>query len=91
MFFSPAAVSCFLQAHKLGLDMSLQDLTNVFDAADIDHSTKIGAWQHQRSKHQQRSGSLADVEKPQHACMRCLQDTAGVNTAVWVIAAAGAW
>jgi hypothetical protein len=32
-----------LQAHKLGLDMSLQDLTNVFDAADIDHSTKIGA------------------------------------------------
>jgi hypothetical protein len=39
-----AAVSlAVLQAHKLGLDMSLQDLTNVFDAADIDHSTKIGA------------------------------------------------
>jgi hypothetical protein len=32
-----------MQAHRLGLDMSLQDLTNVFDAADIDHSTKIGA------------------------------------------------
>jgi hypothetical protein len=40
MFCCP---SSFLQAHRLGLDMSLQDLTNVFDAADIDHSTKIGA------------------------------------------------
>ncbi|WIA24100.1 hypothetical protein OEZ85_013703 [Tetradesmus obliquus] len=33
------------QAHKLGLDMSLQDLTNVFDAADIDHSTKIDVFE----------------------------------------------
>lgn len=30
------------QAHLLGLDMQLEDLQNVFDAADIDHSTKIG-------------------------------------------------
>jgi Ca2+-binding EF-hand superfamily protein len=30
------------QAGKLGLDMSLQDLRDVFEAADIDRSTKIG-------------------------------------------------
>jgi Ca2+-binding EF-hand superfamily protein len=30
------------QAHKLGLDMKPEELKNVFEAADIDHSTKIG-------------------------------------------------
>eukprot|EP00878_Enallax_costatus_P005457 GHUV01005728.1.p1 GENE.GHUV01005728.1~~GHUV01005728.1.p1 ORF type:complete len:268 (+),score=96.45 GHUV01005728.1:326-1129(+) len=33
------------QAHKLGLDMDLEDLQNVFDAADIDHSTKIDVFE----------------------------------------------
>jgi len=39
------------QAYKVGLDMEADDLKNVFDAADIDHSTKIGASRTVRQKH----------------------------------------
>ncbi|KAF8055278.1 CML21 [Scenedesmus sp. PABB004] len=33
------------QAHKLGLSMDLEDLRNVFDAADIDHSMEIDVFE----------------------------------------------
>jgi hypothetical protein len=33
-----------LQAPRVGLDMALEDLKNVFAAADIDNSTKARSW-----------------------------------------------
>eukprot|EP00879_Flechtneria_rotunda_P029897 GHRR01032362.1.p1 GENE.GHRR01032362.1~~GHRR01032362.1.p1 ORF type:complete len:125 (+),score=36.80 GHRR01032362.1:477-851(+) len=33
------------QAHKIGLDMKPEDLKNVFDAADIDHSMEIDVFE----------------------------------------------